>query len=401
MKNLKNSMYSSVRSTFFVISLLAFLIASCSSDQLDTSKEFKEAASQYHLLKANVGGKDVFPKSFDEQDQEVKVSGSEWWCSGFYPGTLLYLYEETKDEVLYEEALRMLRLLEKEQFNTTTHDLGFMMFCSFGNAYRLDPKPEYKEIMINSARSLASRFDPTVGCIRSWDSRNPNTFIVIVDNMMTLELLFWASEVTGDKSFYDIAVTHANTTMKHHFRPDKSSFHLVVYDGQTGQVSEQKTFQGFADGSAWARGQAWGLYGYTTTYRLTKDKKYLDMAVDIAEFILNHPNLPDDMIPYWDFDAPDIPNALRDASAGAINCSALLELQNYVDGDKAARYAAAAKTMLNSLSVAPYKAEPGMSGGFILKHSVGHLPGNSEVDVSLSYADYYYIEALKRIKENK
>ncbi|WP_280745517.1 MULTISPECIES: glycoside hydrolase family 88 protein [unclassified Parabacteroides] len=373
---------------------------SCSSKGLDTTQEFKEGATQYHVLKTELAERNVFPKSYDKQKKELTISGSEWWCSGFYPGALLYLYEETKDQTLYNEAKRMLQLLKKEQFNTTTHDLGFMMFCSFGNAYRLDPKPEYKEILINSAKSLASRFDPTVGCIRSWDSQDPNEFIVIIDNMMNLELLFWASEVSGDKSLYDIAITHANTTIRHHFRPDYSSYHLVVYDQKSGRVSAQKTFQGYADSSAWARGQAWGLYGYTVMYRITKDKKYLDQAVHIAEFILNHPNLPEDMIPYWDFHAPDIPKALRDASAGAINASALLELQYYVDKEKSIRYATAAKSMLQSLANPPYKAKPGTNGGFILQHSVGHLPGNSEVDVPLTYADYYYLEALRRSQGN-
>jgi len=211
-------------------------------------------------------------------------------------------------------------------------------------------------------------------------------------------LLFWATRETGDSSYYKIAVTHANTTMKNHFRPDYSSYHVVNYNSQTGAVQQRKTHQGFADESAWARGQAWALYGYTEVYRETKDKKYLDQANHIAQFILNHPNLPADKIPYWDFNAPDIPNALRDASAASIIASALLELSQYTEGAISKNYVSVAETMLQSLSSDQYKAAPGTNGGFIIKHGVGHLPQKSEVDVPLTYGDYYFIEAMARYK---
>jgi unsaturated chondroitin disaccharide hydrolase len=362
-------------------------------------QKFEAAGAQYKVLMKDLPA-DKFPKTYFPATGKHEYSGSGWWCSGFYPGTLLYLYEQTKDVALYNEAMRILEPLKKEQYNKTTHDLGFMMFCSFGNAERIQSKPEYKEILINSAKSLSTRFDPKVGCIKSWDSKKPE-YIVIIDNMMNLELLFWATQVTGDSSYYKIAVTHANTTIKNHFRPDYSSYHVVVYNPETGALQQRRTAQGAADESAWARGQAWGLYGYTVMYRATKDKQYLDQANHIAQFILNHPNLPADKVPYWDFNAPGIPNALRDASAAAITASALLELQGYVETSTAKTYLSAAETMLQSLAAAPYLAAPGTNGGFIIEHGVGHLPAKSEVDVPLTYGDYYYVEALKRYKELK
>jgi hypothetical protein len=359
-------------------------------------KNFSEADSQYrHIMKILPAGK--FPRSYDFKSDKLITSGSEWWCSGFYPGTLLYLYEETKDEILYKEALRMLTLLEKEKNNTSTHDLGFMMFCSFGNANRIAARPEYKEILLTSARSLATRFNSKVGCIKSWDS-GASDFLVIIDNMMNLELLFWATEMSGDSSFYKIAVTHANTTIANHFRPDNSSYHVINYHPETGAIKEKRTAQGYSNESAWARGQAWGLYGFIATYRATRNQKYLDQANKIARFLLDHPNLPADKIPYWDFNAPNIPGALRDASAAAIIASALLELKDYVDKKDAEKYFVTAESIIKNLSDPEYKALPGTNGGFLLKHGVGHFPQKSEVDVPLTYGDYYFVEAMRRYK---
>ncbi|MFV5691059.1 glycoside hydrolase [Flavobacterium sp. LT1R49] len=342
--------------------------------------------------------KDKYPKTYYVAKDRLETSGSGWWCSGFYPGTMLYLDEAVKSPVLEGEIDRILQDLKREQYNKTTHDLGFMMFCSFGNANRLHPKPEYAEILMNSAKSLASRFDEKVGCIKSWDSSDDG-YLVIIDNMMNLELLFWASEYSGDKKYYDIAVKHANTTLKNHFRADHSSYHVVNYNSKTGEVKRKRTAQGYADESAWARGQAWGLYGYTVMYRATKDKKYLDQAVAIAEFILNHPNLPKDKVPYWDFNAPNIPDALRDSSAGSVMASALLELKNYVDSAASKKYFAAAKTIITTLTSKEYIAEEGTNGGFLLKHGVGHIPEKSEIDVPLTYGDYYLVEAMLRYKK--
>lgn len=355
---------------------------------------FKDAGEQYKLLAKNLPpGK--FPKTYFPTTGKYEFSDSDWWCSGFYPGTLLYIYEQTKDTALYNEADRIIKVLEKEKHNTHTHDLGFMMYCSFGNAARIAPKPEYQEIMLTSARSLVTRFNPTVGCIKSWDSK-PEDFLVIIDNMMNLELLFWATRVSGDSSFYKIAVTHANNTIKHHFRPDNSSYHLVNYDALTGAVKKKVTAQGNADESAWARGQAWGLYGYVVMYRETKDPQYLEQANKIAAFLLNHPNMPADKIPYWDFNAPGIPNALRDASAASIIAAALLELSGYVDAGPATGYFSVAEKILENLSLPEYKAAPGTNGGFLIRHGVGHMPHKTEIDVPLTYGDYYYIEAMMR-----
>ena len=389
------------------IILIAAILFSCTAqkktispkkDLLQTiEKNFSDASAQYKVMMTKLQD-NRFPKTYYSQKDSMETSGSGWWCSGFYPGTLLYLYEQTKEQSLLTE--RILKVLEKEKNNKTTHDLGFMMFCSFGNAERIVSRPEYKDILLTSARSLSTRFNPKVGCIKSWDSK-PSDFLVIIDNMMNLELLFWATHVSGDSSFYKIAVTHANTTMKNHFRSDYSSYHVVNYDPETGAVKQKRTAQGAADESAWARGQAWGLYGYTVCYRETKDKKYLDQANHIAQFILHHPNLPADKIPYWDFNAPGIPNALRDASAAAIISSALIELSGYVNTQEKREYLSAAETILRALSANPYKASAGTNGGFILQHGVGHMPNKTEIDVPLTYADYYFVEAMKRYKELK
>ncbi|WP_462255495.1 glycoside hydrolase family 88 protein [Ferruginibacter sp.] len=361
------------------------------------AKNFTDAAAQYKVLMQNLPA-DKFPKTYFPTTDKYEFSNSSWWCSGFYPGTLLYLYQQTKDTVLYNEAMRILEVLKKEQFNTGTHDLGFMMYCSFGNANLITPSTLYKEILLNSAKSLSTRFDTTVGCIKSWNGK-PNEYLVIIDNMMNLKLLFWATQVSGDSSFYKIAVTHANTTMQNHFRADNSSYHVLNYNAATGSVQQKRTAQGFADESAWARGQAWGLYGYTETYRETKDRKYLDQANKIAQFILSHRNFPSDKIAYWDFNAPDIPNTLRDASAAAIMASALLELSGYVNKKISKEYFKTAELILKNLADEKYKASAGSNGGFILKHGVGHNPNKTEIDVPLTYADYYFVEAMIRYRQ--
>jgi uncharacterized protein YyaL (SSP411 family) len=365
--------------------------------QLDVTQLLKDAGEQYFFLKDQLKDNAGFPKTFDKTKQQLETSNSKWWCSGFYPGTLLYLYEATGNKALLDEANRMLSLLAPEQYNTETHDIGFMMYCSFGNANRLAPNDRYRQILINSAKSLATRFNPTVGCIKS-HNRGPNDFVVIIDNMMNLELLFNATHLTGDSSYYRIAVAHANTTLKNHFRKDFSSYHGINYNPETGSIRHFQAGQGYSEHSAWARGQAWALYGYTLMYRETHEKKYLTQAQAIARLLLDHPNMPDDMVPYWDYNAPDIPNALRDASSAAIMSSALLELSGYVARTESKSYYKAAEKMLVSLSKAPYRSVRGQNGGFILDHSVGNIPAKKEVDAPLTYADYYYIEALLRYK---
>lgn len=359
----------------------------------------QKAVLQYKYLGTQLPA-DVLPKTYYPLTKKFETSKSSWWTSGFYPGSLLYLYEYAKDPALLAEEKRIEKIIEKEQFNKGTHDLGFMMFCSFGAANRLAPSKEYEQILLNSAKSLSTRFNPTAGVIKSWDHGDWK-YPVIIDNMMNLELLFWATQFSGDSSFYKIAVTHANNTIKNHYRPNNSSWHVVDYDISDGHVISKKTHQGYADNSAWARGQAWGLYGYVVMYRCTKDPTYLAHAKKIAAFIMQHPTTPEDKIPFWDYDTPEIPATYRDASAAAITASALLELTKYVDPRSGNSYIGFAEKVIRSLSSPTYTAPYRQNGGFILKHSTGHLPGNSEVDVPLTYADYYYIEAMLRYKALK
>ena len=356
------------------------------------------AAQQYKVLAATVPS-NVMPRSYDSAKGGLITSDTKWWCSGFYPGTLWMIYANTKDEQIRAEAEKRLALQEPMKNYTGNHDLGFMMFCSFGTAYDITKNPAYKDVIFTSASSLATRYRPSIQSIQSWDSSKNFKCPVIIDNMMNLELLEWVVQNGGDKKLHDIAVNHSNSTMKNHYRPDYSSYHVLDYDLKSGTVARKVTHQGYADESAWARGQVWGLYGYIVMYRFTKNKAYLDLANNIAAFLLKHPNLPKDKIPYWDFNAPDIPNAKRDASAGSIMASALLELAQYSSGDKKKEYIQTAETILRSLSSPAYRAQPGKNGGFLLMHSVGHLPAKSEIDVPLTYADYYFIEALWRYKK--
>ncbi|HKH59235.1 MAG TPA: hypothetical protein VKA49_00310 [Flavitalea sp.] len=391
-----------VRISIFLIALANWLVATAQNSKSSMKQLIDEnmafAAQQYKVLAKNVPPT-VMPRSFDNAKGGLVTSDTKWWCSGFYPGTLWMIYANTKDEAIRQEAEKRLALLEPIKNYTGNHDLGFMIFCSFGTAYDITKNPAYKDVVFTAASSLATRYRPSIKAIQSWDSSKNFKCPVIIDNMMNLELLEWVTLNGGDKRFHEIAVTHSNTTMKNHYRPDYSSYHVLDYDLQSGSVSRKVTHQGYADESAWARGQVWGLYGYIVMYRFTKNQEYLTMAKNIAKFLLNHPNLPADKIPYWDFNAPDIPNAKRDASAGSILASALLELAQYSKGDEKKKYVSTAETILRSLSSPAYRAPLGTNGGFLLMHSVGHLPAKSEIDVPLTYADYYFIEALARYKK--
>lgn len=358
--------------------------------------QFDFAAKQYGYLAKNTPG-DRMPKTYDKTTGKSETSSTKWWCSGFYPGTLLYIYEYTQDTSILNEAKKRLNILEKEKHYTGNHDLGFMMYCSFGNAYRILKDKKYIPTIDTAAASLSTRFREKAGVIQSWNSTSKFQGPVIIDNMMNLELLCWASKTTGNKKYWKIAISHADSTLKNHFRPDFSSYHVVDYDMANGKVIKKLTHQGATDESAWSRGQSWALYGYTLMYRFTKDKKYLDQANHIAKFILTNPNLPADKIPYWDFNAPGIPNALRDVSAATINASALLELAQYNKQERN-HYVSTAKQILLNVASDKYKAKLGENGGFILMHSVGSMPHQNEIDVPLTYADYYFLEALHRYK---
>jgi hypothetical protein len=305
------------------------------------------------------------------------------------------MYELTSDKYWKEKAQDFTLPLEKEKWNAKTHDMGFKMYCSFGKAWQNTQNPEYRDILIQSAKTLATRFKPNVGCIRSWDHNSDKwEFPVIIDNMMNLELLFWAARETGNALFKEIAVKHAETTMKNHFREDYSSCHVVDYNPDTGEVQSKNTHQGYSDDSAWSRGQAWGLYGYTMVYRETGNKKFLKQAENIAAYILTNPNLPENLIPYWDFNAPNIPNEPYDASAAAIIASALYELSTL--SENAEVYLNAANKISESLASEEFLAIQENNNGFLLKHSTGSKPHDSEVDVPLVYADYYFIETIMR-----
>lgn len=381
------------------------------------NKQLDDAIDQIKILAQNTP-EDLMPRTFE--GDTLVTSKTNWWTSGFYPGTLVYLYEYSGDKKLLQLAQDKFKILEKEKYNKNTHDVGFMLYCSYGNALRITKDTmAYKDILLTGARSLITRYSPDVQAIRSWGGmkrNNPDVkatssgggwnYPVIIDNMMNLEFLLEVSKLGNDPVFWDIAVTHANTTMKNHFRPDYSCYHLVDYNPKDGSVIAKKTVQGAYDESAWARGQAWALYGFTMMYRETRDKKYLDFAKKIADFVLNHPNMPEDQVPYWDFDAPGLPDGSelanykfnRDASTAAILASALIELSSFTKDTEQSLYISKAEKMLQSLSKEPYKAVTGTNGGFILKYSAGHLPKHSEVDVPLTYADYYYVEALMRYR---
>ena len=330
-----------------------------------------------------------------EPDGTLNLVPSKDWTSGFFPGELWFLYEYTQNNFWKKKAQQHTDILEKEKMNGSTHDMGFKVYCSFGNGYRLTQDEHYKEVLLQSARTLATRFKPAAGIIRSWDHSTAKWACpVIIDNMMNLELLFWATKESKDSTFYRIAVDHARTTMKHHFRPDFSSYHVIDYDRITGQVLKKNTHQGFADESAWSRGQAWALYGYTMCYRETRLPEFLEQAQNIEKYLFTHPNMPEDLIPYWDFDALGIPDEPRDVSAATVIASALYELSLY-DPEKGERYRSNADKIIENLTK-HYRATLKKDNGFLLLHSTGTKPTNTEVDVPIVYADYYFIEALMR-----
>lgn len=382
--------------------------------QVMVKNNFELAEKQYRNMLDKAMDINCFPRTV-KQGRLWCVSAEDW-TSGFWPGALWYLYEYTKNNSWKDEAMKWTDSLKDIQYFVGHHDVGFMMYCSYGNGFRLTANPEYIPILVQSARSLCKRYSYNVGCIQSWDARmsvggkNNWKFPVIIDNMMNLELLFWATQATNDSVYWNIAVSHAEKTMKNQIRPDFSCYHVVNYDPDTGDVLHRQTAQGFADNSTWARGQAWGVYSFTMVYRYTKDERFLRTAINMADFFLNHKNLPDDGITYWDFNVgeegfnPDFKynpfdyrRIPRDVSAACVVASALFELCGYVSKiDHKRIYYDAAIKILNNLSTDCYRAKENENHNFILKHSVGNFPGNNEVDVPLIYADYYFLEALVR-----
>lgn len=397
--------YPSVGTAARCIAALALVGAVAGASAQETVSQLIQrsvdtAASQYGGLLDKVQRKPGFPRTIEQG--EVVLVGAGDWTAGFFPGSLWYLYEATGDAKWRLAAADYTARTAPAKFDKTQHDLGFMLGAGYGNGYRLTGDPAYRDALLAGATTLVTRFNPRVGSIQSWDLWQNSTwaFPVIVDNLMNLELLTWAARTTVEPRYRDIAVTHADTTLRNHFRPDGSSFHLVDYDPQTGKVRGRVTVQGHADASSWARGQAWALYGYTMMYRETKKEDYLRQAHKIAAFFMHHPRLPADKVPYWDFDDPSIPNAPRDSSAAAIVASSLLELAGFSNGEQARAYRVFAEAQLRSLASTAYLAggESGDNGGFLLKHATGHKPAGKEIDVPLNYGDYYFLEALLRLK---
>ena len=379
-----------------------------------TKRVFDLAKTQFTAMDARLAA-DRMPVSFE--DGKVKDGKIESWTSGFFPGSLWYVYEYTQDPGILELAWKETRKLSDIVSRKTHHDIGFQVNSSFGNAYRLTGDQACLDVMKQAASKLSTRFNPTVGCTKSWDGKEPRwLFPVIVDNMMNLELLMATYRLAGGEMFKQIACTHANTTMKNHFRQDYSTYHVVSYDPETGKVQCKETAQGFSDESCWSRGESWALYGYTMMYRETKDPAYLDQARNIAEYTIRM--LPKDGIPEWDFNAPGTRHAFdmsakgapspkkykyskgdkvyRDSSAGAIIASALIELSTFTSGKESRKFKQTAETILRTLASPEYLSSPGENGDFLLKHGVTNLHGWSGVDIPLTYADYYFLEALLR-----
>lgn len=392
----------------FIVLLVSSLILSCGGKkekineekEQDFVKKSFDIASQ-HLSNAVSQYQDLtkFPRSTNPDGSLIEVPPRNW-VSGFFPGSLWLMYEYSNDEKYKNAAIKWTEALSEQQFNTGTHDVGFIINCSYGNGLRLTNNNAYSPVLIEAAKSLSTRYNANIGCTKSWDWSKEWKFPVIIDNMMNMELLFEATKLSGDESFKNIAIDHANTTMEHHYRPDHSSYHVVDYDPETGKVLQKVTHQGYSAESDWARGQAWGLYGYTLCYRETKDIAFLTHADNIAQFLINHDHTPDDLIPFWDYDAPGVPEEPRDASAAAIMASALLELSTYSQ-ENAQQYFGYAEKLLESLSSNEYLATPGTNNNFLLKHCTGNKPSNSEIDKPLIYGDYYFLEALLRYKKMK
>lgn len=383
-------------SKYILISFLAPIIASCAGNNIDSliDKDLKRAGEQLSLMSERFDTAAVTPRSWD--NGVYKLLPKDWTC-GFFPGVYWLYYQLTGDKAMEKEALKFTARLSDIPAIKTTHDLGFMVFCSYGKQYEVEKDSISAAAIVEASNSLISRFDPSIGLIRSWNFGKWN-YPVIIDNMMNLEMLFWASEYTGNPQYRDIAIKHADKTMENHFREDNSSYHVVSYNND-GTVESKGTHQGYSDSSSWSRGQAWALYGYTLCYRFTKDNRYLEQSENIAKLIIDNKTTPKDHIPYWDYDAPNIPDEPRDASAAAVTASALLELQLYVDKNLAKIYKDYAASIIRSLSSPEYLADKGDNGFFILKHSTGAASLGSEIDVPLVYADYYFLEALKRYRE--
>jgi unsaturated chondroitin disaccharide hydrolase len=384
-------------SVCFVAAL--FLTNGCSQRKFNVDAQLGYCVQQAKKTSADIPSDSLLPRDIPKGDSHWHYVDIHDWTSGFWPGILWYLYQYTHDDRWKLAADSFTMALKPDAYSGSfDHDLGFMLYNSFGNGWRLTHDPGYKAVLLAAADSLATLFNPKVGTILSWPSMvNKMGYNTIIDNMMNLELLFWASKNGDGQRLYNIAVKHAETTILNQFRPDYSNYHVVIYDSTTGKVIRRITHQGYSNSSMWARGQAWAIYGYTMVYRETHEEKFLDFAQKVADIYLKR--LPHDMIPYWDFDAPHTPDEPKDASAAAVTASALLELSTYVRKPEGKEYFNDAVEMLKELSSAKYQSR-NKNDAFLL-HSTGSKPDNSEIDVPIIYADYYYLEALLRLNKIK
>ncbi|UOQ98699.1 glycoside hydrolase family 88 protein [Hymenobacter sp. 5317J-9] len=380
------------RPTLLLLLALAGPAAAQKSPEIPVDQVVALAEAQYAAFLRQYPDSTRQPRS-TQPDGSLQLTTSRNWTSGFFAGNLWQLARFTGKDSWRRRAAARTETLEAEKFTTDNHDLGFILNNSFGQGYAQAPTPKYREVLLQGAATLSRRFSPKVGAIRSWDFA-PFTYPVIVDNLMNLDFLFVASKLSGDTAFAHLATAHANTDLKYRFRKDYSTFHVLDFDPATGQLRKAMTHQGYADQSCWARGQAWAIYGYAMLYRNTRDPRYLAAAQHAADYFLKQTNRIPDHIPYWDFNAPDIPNSPRDASAAAIAASGLLELSKYAKSPK--KYYQGATGLLSSLCTPQYLATAGTNNFFLLKHATGYKPANSEVDVPLVYADYYLLEALWR-----
>ncbi|WP_434036447.1 glycoside hydrolase family 88 protein [Formosa sp. 4Alg 33] len=385
---------------FFLVLALTFLNTGCKSDAKISEEQVEVSfnpALKYRFQKLvdYPVVADNFPKSMSLNPEEVRTEPSRDWTSGFFAGNLWLIHELTGDSIYKAKAEAWTVLVEDQKKNDRTHDMGFKIYCSFGEGLKQDPDNQYyKDVIVESAKTLITRYNDSVKSIRSWDfNKDVWDFPVIIDNMMNLELLFEATKISGDSIYHNIAVQHANTTLKHQFRSDHSVFHVINYDTISGVVKTKETHQGFDRNSTWARGQAWAIYGYTMSYRYTKDPKYLAQVQATTQFYMEHENLPKDGVPYWDFNDPAIPDATRDASAAAIVTSALFELYAYTNNKT---YLDFATRVLNTLNSEAYLLKDTVNGPFILDHSTGNWPKKDEIDEPIVYGDYYFLEALTR-----
>ena len=344
-------------------------------------------------------GERLVPHGWNAKAGKLDMRSIYWWTSGHFPGSLWYLYEATGDDFFKVRATAWTESLAPNSTVTDNHDVGFIMYCSFGNARRLLKTDKYDALLVETAASLSKRYNARLGLIRSWgDLDEKKDFLVIPDNMMNLELLEWAAKAErGEGRFDEIARAHATNTMRHHFRPDGGTYHVLDYDQETLRVKEIRRGQGASCETAWSRGQSWAIYGYAMMYRWTGDRDYLAFAQKVADFAIDNPNMPADGVPYWDYGAP---GEERDSSAAAIMASGLLELSHHLGlaGQTGAKYRAFAVKQLLSLCSDDYFAKTGENGDWLLKHGVGAKPYGGEIDVPLDYGDYYFLEALLRFQ---